>query len=107
MKEEQNELKLHAISSAARLLKVGKETIYNLIENGKLGYIKTGKRIKIPHSELIAMQQRELTFNSSPHNQSTTTNLLEQLLVNPEKSGCGFDPDEFISQMLKERTQNG
>jgi len=107
MKENNEELKLHSISSAATSLRVGKETIYNLIENGKLGYIQAGKRIKIPHTELIAMQQRELTFNSPSQSQNSSTNQLELLLTSPEKSGRTFDPDNFISQMLKEGPYNG
>ena len=101
MNEESNELKLHTISSAARLLRVGRDTIYHFIDSGKLGYIQVGKRIKIPHSELITFQQRELTFNSSSGGQNTITEQLEKHVFNVDKSIRSFDVAKFISQEIE------
>ena len=47
-----NELSLLSISAAARILRVGKSRIYNLIENGKLKIADLDGAIRIPYFEL-------------------------------------------------------
>ncbi|MBK7867201.1 MAG: excisionase family DNA-binding protein [Ignavibacteriales bacterium] len=63
-----NEKQLLAVSRAAKVLHLGKDTMYKLIEEGKIGYIAIGKRKKIPTSELDGFKERNLTFEKlSPH----------------------------------------
>jgi excisionase family DNA binding protein len=51
-----NTLELLSITAAARRLAIGKDTMYNLISEGKIGYIEIGKRKKITYAELIRFQ---------------------------------------------------
>jgi excisionase family DNA binding protein len=56
MTTETNQLKLYSISSAARVLCLGKDTLYKLVAEGKIRYIEIGKRKKIPYQELVRFQ---------------------------------------------------
>lgn len=49
---ELNTYRLFSISEVARMLGVGKDTIYNLLQTGQLGFIVIGKRKKIPVIEV-------------------------------------------------------
>jgi len=51
--EENNELKLYSITTAAKELAIRKETLLDLIEDGKIGVIELGARRKISHIELV------------------------------------------------------
>ncbi len=46
-------LKLYSISAAAKELSIRKETLLNLINDGKIGIVKFGKRNKISNLELV------------------------------------------------------
>ncbi|MBI2417225.1 MAG: helix-turn-helix domain-containing protein [Ignavibacteriales bacterium] len=50
---EPNQLQLYSINAAARVLHLGKDTVYKLVADGKIGYIAIGKRKKIPYQELV------------------------------------------------------
>lgn len=51
--DQENKYKLYSIPQAARLLGIGKSTLYRLIDSGKIGTIPSiGKQPKIPNIEL-------------------------------------------------------
>ncbi len=50
---ENDLIKLLSINSAASKLGLGKDSVYRLVETGKLGYIQIGKRKKISYQEII------------------------------------------------------
>jgi excisionase family DNA binding protein len=54
--EATNQLKLYSISAAAKSLSLGKDAVYKLVADGKIGYVEIGKRKKIPYSELVRFQ---------------------------------------------------
>ena len=54
--EATNQLKFYSISAAARALSLGKDAVYKLVADGKLGYVEIGKRKKISYSELVRFQ---------------------------------------------------
>ncbi len=58
--EATNQLKLYSINSAARVLCLGKDTVYRLVAAGKIGYIEIGKRKKIPYNELVRFQNESI-----------------------------------------------
>lgn len=49
---ENTSLELLSVSGAARVMKIGKNTLYQLISQGKIKTIALGKRVKIARSEL-------------------------------------------------------
>lgn len=53
MEYYENNIKLYSISAAAKELSIRKETLSNMISEGKIGIVKIGKRNKIPHLELV------------------------------------------------------
>lgn len=52
--------KLYSITQAAREMHIGKDTLYRLIYEGKIGVIKIGKREKIPAMEIEKFQSENL-----------------------------------------------
>ena len=54
--EALNHLELYSISAAAKVLVLGKDALYRLVADGKIGYIEIGKRKKIPYQELVRFQ---------------------------------------------------
>ena len=66
MKEsDQNEI--FKVMEVARYLKVGKNTIYKLINTGELACVKIGRTIRIPKWCVLEYLQRqqELCYNTS------------------------------------------
>lgn len=49
-------LKLYSLSSAAKLLKISRDTLKGLIAQGKIGTIQINKRKKISYEELLRFQ---------------------------------------------------
>jgi len=78
MNKDFNTLELLSISSAARKLAIGKDTIYRLINEGKIGFIQIGKRKKITFSELLRFQND----NTQKIQQQDTAEILTPLAVN-------------------------
>jgi len=62
--EATNQLKFYSISAAARSLSLGKDAVYKLVADGKLGYLEIGKRKKIPYSELVRFQSESIKRDS-------------------------------------------
>ncbi len=58
--EATNQLKFYSISAAARSLSLGKDAVYKLVADGKLGYVEIGKRKKIPYGELVRFQTENI-----------------------------------------------
>jgi excisionase family DNA binding protein len=59
--EVTNQLQLYSISAAARVLHIGKDTMYKLVADGKIGFIAIGRRKKIPYQELVRFQNETIT----------------------------------------------
>jgi excisionase family DNA binding protein len=55
-------LKLLSISKAASLLGIGKDTLHQLIADGKIGTLQIGKGDKIPVRELERFLDENLTY---------------------------------------------
>jgi excisionase family DNA binding protein len=54
--EANNQLQLYSINAAAKVLHLGKGTVYRLVADGRIGFIEIGKRKKIPYQELVRFQ---------------------------------------------------
>jgi excisionase family DNA binding protein len=71
--EATNQLKLYSISAAAKVLALGKDTLYRLVADGKVGFIEIGKRKKIPFNELVRFQHDNIKRKSEVHPSSLIT----------------------------------
>jgi excisionase family DNA binding protein len=60
------QLRLLSVAEAAKALGVGKDTMYNLVSIGRIGYIQIGKRKKISYPELLRFQN-DNTIKAMPH----------------------------------------
>ena len=50
---ENKEIELLSLSKAAELMHIGKERLYKLINNGKIGWIIMGKKRFIPYADVV------------------------------------------------------
>jgi excisionase family DNA binding protein len=57
-----NQLQLYTISTAAKILHLGKDAVCKLVADGKMGYIPVGKRKKIPLLELVRFRIKEFVI---------------------------------------------
>ena len=73
---ETNRLKLYSISAAAKTLSLGKDRMYRLVEEGKIGYIEMGKRRKIPYQELVRFQNENTIQKCIPKTKYDSSKLL-------------------------------
>lgn len=58
--ENSNELELLSINRASKLMHISRDSLRNLINEGKIGVILIGKHNKIPKSELYKFQEANL-----------------------------------------------
>jgi len=97
-----NEKQLLAVSRAAKVLHVGKDTMYKLIADGRIGYIEMGKRKKIPYTELQSFQDRSLTYTKNEQEKEHLSNKeVDQFLFPDKKSKNSFNANDFITGILK------
>jgi len=68
--------KLLSLSEAAKELNVGRDTLNNLIKNGKIGFIILGLRKKIAQAELLRYIESE-TLHLVPDLTTTVTESIE------------------------------
>ena len=84
--EATNQLQLYSINAAAKVLHLGKDAVYRLVADGRIGFIEVGKRKKIPYQELVRFQNdsiKKLPLNNGE--QLMTKNEIE-LFFNLNKS---------------------
>lgn len=94
-------VKLYSITETARLLGVGKDAIYDLIRQGKLGYIELGKRKKIAFTEIqnfIANNTKHQTGNSTIKSELDIINSFE---IHKTKVSS-LDGEKILEKIMKE-----
>ena len=92
-----NDTKLLSISQAAKKLSIRKATFLTYLEEGQIGYIKQGKRKKIPVSELVQFIQHNIVRNPSSHN-SNLINLTPSKIKSSKKSNSITEEDLIIKK---------
>ena len=92
-----DELSLLSISAAARIMKVGKSRIYELIENGKLKIADLNGTIRIPYFELKRCLESLSKYSPSVNKSLMATQL---------KSYVTTTPQNIMDGIKKLRTKN-
>lgn len=88
MSEVDTSLELLSINRASKELKIGRNRIYELIENGELGVIEfSGGKLKIPRSDLIRCIKEKTRY--------TVPNGSKQTVIEP------FNASTTILRILK------
>lgn len=106
MSEQGFECRLLSISEAAKILKVGRNTVLRLINQGRLGTIQIGQRDKVSYAELERflventvrqsfLQRRFTSFEDNNHH------------FEDKSKKDGFDGIEFIKEMIKKESNGG
>jgi len=94
-------LKLYSITETARLLSVGKDAVYEMIRQGKLGYIELGKRKKIAFNEIqnfIANNTKHQTGNSTVEGE---LNIITNIKTHKSKVSS-LDGAKILEKIMKE-----
>lgn len=97
MEGTNNNLRLYSLSQAARKLGLGRDTLKNLIDQGKLGTITILKRKKVPEEEL----QRFLTQNTKVEIKPAYE-LDVNSFVNESFRKRNINTDKMFDTMIKE-----
>lgn len=78
--------RLHSVTQAARILGIGKDNIYKLLECGQLGYIEIGKRKKIPAQEIHNFVQKNIRHGSGIKSHVSTESMDVDKFLSNKKS---------------------
>ena len=97
--EDDNSLRLLSISKAAKLLGIGKASLYNLIDAGKIGFIDFGERRKIPVAELVRFQKEELRKIYTPPAPTSKAEINHSFYGNRYKVKT-FDAKQIMSEII-------
>ncbi len=95
------ELQIYSLSKAATLMGIGKETLYQLIDQGRIGFIAFGKRKHIPYSEII-----KFIHSNTVYNTTSTDTLAWSEDKSSTKASIEFDCDLIFDQ-IKGKYCNG
>ncbi len=106
--EKSDHLELLSITAAARKLAVGKDTLYNLITAGRIGYIEIGKRKKITHAELIRFQNESITKHThlSAKEPITAKDIDKIFQLNQRSNTKTLNGKEFLSTIMRKNNGN-
>jgi excisionase family DNA binding protein len=98
-----NQLILFSIAATARVLGLGKDAVYKLVADGRIGFIEVGKRKKIPYQELVRFQKESLKRSNEIDRSSHSMAQLVQTILSPLKSQPNdLDINSFINKKLEE-----
>ena len=101
--EKNDELKLYSISAAASKMGISRDTVRDLINTGKLGFIPLRNRKKISHREIVKFQKENTVFESSENsNKALTINEIKSFL-SPIKQGStkSFSSKSILDNIIR------
>lgn len=78
-----NQCKLFSITEVARLLGVGKDTVYALLRTGQLGFIEIGKRKKISLIEIHKFIDKNTRYESKQENDNLFDDIKVEAILYP------------------------
>ena len=98
--EENNELKLYSISAAALNMGISRDTVRELINKGKIGYIPIGNCKKIPHREIVKFQKESIVVENL--NKTLSDDEIKALL-SPIKKGStkSFSSKSILDNIIR------
>ena len=97
----ESHLKLYSITETARLLGVGRDVVYEIMRQGKLGYIELGKRKKIAFTEI-----QNFIANNTKHQTGNSTAISELNIITSFKKHktkvSSLDGAKILENIMKE-----
>ena len=99
-----DELQLLSISKTAKILRISKISLIDLVNKGKIGTIEIGRRRKIPIHELLRFQResviRENIANSKPV--VTDKEVNNFFGISGYKKGMSLDGKNILHKVMEE-----
>lgn len=102
-----NDWELISIHKAAKMLKLSRKTILELINDGKLGTIHIGCREKIPANELKRFLEENTVRQSILQRRFTSFEQEMNQSIIKDKKPTGFDGVDYIKQILLKEKEDG
>jgi len=102
-----NPLKLYSLSEAAKAMSIGRDSLRNLIVEGKIGTILVGRSNKISHQELIRFQTECSERKQEIKTKSYSEQDIEQTLFRKNKIKVKSAGGEEILKRILREDRNG
>lgn len=98
-----SQCKLFSITEVARLLGVGKDTVYTLLRAGQLGFIEIGKRKKVPMMAINNYITQNTKYQTkSERNNRLDDKHLESILYPPNhKKMKSIDGGKILERIMR------
>jgi excisionase family DNA binding protein len=94
--------KLLSITQVAHMLGVGKDTVYNLLHSGQLGFIEIGKRKKVPMMAINNYITQNTKYQTkSERNNRLDDKLLESILYPNHKKMKSIDGGKILERIMR------
>jgi excisionase family DNA binding protein len=97
-------LRLYSITEAVKILHIGKNALYELIAEGKIGYIAVGKRKKITYQELLRYEGENTVRKSNGYSNISSNDIERKLHENQQIKNRKNETDTFLLKLKKELT---
>ena len=100
----ENQLKLYSLSEAAAAMSIGRDSLRNLLSEGRIGYILVGNSKRIAHQELIRFQSENTIRDVEPVPSKSVSNQdLQKMFKRKEHN---VKPTFESKQLLKNIIRN-
>jgi excisionase family DNA binding protein len=101
MLDRLNEIRLYSIAEAAKAMRIGKDNLNRLIEEGKLGFIRFGKSKKISHYNILQFIKTNTEYGTTRDNLLTNSSGFLQNNISDLKNYEGLGGHELIENFLE------
>ena len=100
-----NQCKLFSITETARLLGVGKDTVYDLLRIGQLGFIEIGKRKKISLMGIHKFISQNTRYQSSKEENNLFDDVQIKNILNPSnhKKMKSVDGGKILERIMRDK----
>lgn len=95
--------KLHSVTQVARILGIGKDNVYKLLESNQLGYIELGKRKKIPAQEIQNFIQKNTKYGTEmkAHVSAVSLDVDKFLNNNKGKKNKSLEGGKILEKIMR------
>jgi excisionase family DNA binding protein len=105
MSDKEEQLKLYSLSEAASAMGIGRDSLRELISQGKIGYIVVGKSKRISYQELIRFQLDNTIRKMMPTeiNKNFKPDMIKQNKLNDCSKRRRFESKELLDEILRSK----
>ncbi len=105
MSDKEEQLKLYSLSEAASAMGIGRDSLRELISQGKIGYIVVGKSKRISYQELIRFQLDNTIRKMMPTeiNKNFKPDMIKQNKLKDCSKRRRFESKELLDEILRSK----